>query len=93
MRAGVRWGALLVVVAVFLLAEPARADNCGSLWDCYRTIQAAVAATVGLAVFASVLSIGLDLIPVAGEIKGIIEAIIGKDLVTGEDLGHGTSGC
>lgn len=86
MRIGFRWGALLVVTALFFLAEPVRADNCGSLWDCYGTIQAAVAATVGLAVFAAVLSIGLELIPVVGEIKGIIEAITGKDRITGEDL-------
>ncbi len=32
-------------------------------------------------------SIGLDVIPVVGEVKGLIELVTGKDLVTGEDLG------
>ena len=32
-------------------------------------------------------SIGLDVIPVVGEIKGLIEVFTGTDLVTGEDLG------
>jgi Flp pilus assembly pilin Flp len=32
-------------------------------------------------------SIGLDFIPVVGEVKGLIEVFTGTDLVTGEDLG------
>nr|MCU0494529.1 pre-toxin TG domain-containing protein [Chloroflexaceae bacterium] len=33
-------------------------------------------------------SVALDVIPIVGEIKGFIEVFTGRDLVTGEDLGH-----
>ncbi|NOK62648.1 MAG: hypothetical protein GFH27_549293n106 [Chloroflexi bacterium AL-W] len=33
-------------------------------------------------------SIGADLTPIVGEIKGFIEVFTGRDLITGEELGH-----
>jgi hypothetical protein len=75
------------VLALFVFPSTAHADNCGSLTDCYSTAQAALAALVGLSVlFGVLLSLALDLIPGIGTIKGIIEAITGKDLITGEEL-------
>jgi hypothetical protein len=70
----------------FTFPDVALADNCGSLSDCFNTQRAAVAATVGLGIFATLLSIGLNFVPVVGQVKGIIEAITGKDLITGEKL-------
>ncbi|XEC94344.1 pre-toxin TG domain-containing protein [Paenibacillus tarimensis] len=32
------------------------------------------------------LSIGLNFVPIVGQVKGVIEAITGKDLITGEEL-------
>lgn len=75
------------VLALFVLPSTAYADNCGSLTDCYGTAQAALAALVGLSVlFGVLLSLALDLLPGIGTVKGIIEAITGRDLVTGEEL-------
>lgn len=84
--------ALLVAVPAGIVASlaypaPAYADNCGSLFDCYRTAQAALAALVGLSVLLGVLlSMALDFMPVIGTIKGVAEAITGRDLVTGQEL-------
>ncbi|MEU7820823.1 pre-toxin TG domain-containing protein [Catellatospora sp. NPDC049133] len=73
--------------AVLLLPGTAYADNCGSMSDCYYTARAALAALVGLSVlFGVLLSIGLDFVPVVGTVKGVIEAITGKDLITGQEL-------
>ncbi|MFD0598974.1 pre-toxin TG domain-containing protein [Catellatospora coxensis] len=73
--------------AVLLLPGAAYADNCGSMSDCYYTARAALAALVGLSVlFGVLLSIGLDFVPVVGTVKGVIEAITGKDLITGQEL-------
>jgi hypothetical protein len=80
------WSLGAVLLAVLLSPEMAFADNCGSFQDCFSTQRAAVAATVGLGVFATLLSLGLDFIPVVGTVKGGIEAITGKDLITGEKL-------
>lgn len=82
-----RWvSVVLTIFFLWLIPEVAYADNCGSLGDCFGTLRAAVAATVGLAIFGTVLSIGLDFIPVVGTAKGLIQAITGKDLITGEEL-------
>lgn len=63
------------------------ADNCGSLTDCYHTAAAALAALVGLSVlFGVVLSMALDFVPGVGTAKGIVEAVTGRDLVTGQEL-------
>ena len=32
------------------------------------------------------ISVGIDLIPIIGDIKGLIEAVIGKDIITNQDL-------
>jgi hypothetical protein len=75
------------VAGVLLWPGVASADNCGSLIDCYRTAQAGLAALVGLSVLAGVLlSVGLDFLPGVGTVKGIIEAITGRDLITGQEL-------
>ena len=71
---------------IFAFPDVALADNCGSLTDCFSTQRAAVAATVGLGIFAAILSIGLDFVPVVGQVKGVIEAITGRDMITGEKL-------
>ncbi|HCT76956.1 MAG TPA: hypothetical protein DGT23_10275 [Micromonosporaceae bacterium] len=72
---------------VLFLPGIAGADNCGSMSDCYYTARAALAALVGLSVlFGVLLSMALDFVPVVGTVKGIIEAITGKDLITGQEL-------
>ncbi|WP_233532395.1 DNA/RNA non-specific endonuclease [Paenibacillus alkalitolerans] len=82
-----RWTVIPIFIVFFaLFPEIAYADNCSSLGDCFGTLRAAVAATVGLAIFATILSIGLDFIPIVGTAKGIIESITGRDLITGEEL-------
>ena len=78
--------ALLGLFLIFAFPDVALADNCGSLTDCFSTQRAAVAATVGLGIFAAILSIGLDFVPVVGQVKGVIEAITGRDMITGEKL-------
>ena len=84
---------LLVSVSIgitlwLLLPEVAYADNCSveSLSDCFGTARAAATAAVALAVFAAILSMTLDMIPIVGTVKGIIEAVTGRDLITGEKL-------
>ncbi|NOU71763.1 hypothetical protein GC098_10075 [Paenibacillus sp. LMG 31458] len=79
-------GTLIAVILFFAFPDAATADNCGSLTDCFNTQRAAVAATVGLGIFATLLSMGLNFVPVVGQVKGIIEAITGKDLITGQEL-------
>lgn len=66
--------------------EPALADNCGSLRDCYLTAKNAAVVAAALTTLAMLFSLGLDLAPVVGDIKGIIEAVIGRDLITGQKL-------
>lgn len=76
-----------IVVAALVLPPMAYADNCGSLTDCYYTARAALAALVGLSVlFGVLISLTLDFLPGVGTVKGIIEAITGRDLVTGQEL-------
>jgi hypothetical protein len=77
------FGLLLFVIWPPTVAE---AHNCGSFWDCYDTLRAALTATVGLSMFAVMLSMGLDFVPVVGQGKGLIEAITGRDLITGQEL-------
>ncbi|MDR6226336.1 pre-toxin TG domain-containing protein [Desmospora profundinema] len=82
------WIIMLLAAGLFMLWPPdvAEAHNCGDFRDCYSTLRAAVAATVGLSMFAVILSIGLDFVPGVGQGKGILEAITGRDLITGEEL-------
>lgn len=73
-------------LGVLLWPEIACADNCGSFSDCFTTLRAALAATIGIGLFAALLSFGLDLIPSVGTVKGLIETVTGRDLLTGEKL-------
>ncbi len=66
-------------------AEPAAADNCQTFTDCFATADAASDALLGLT-FLGMLSMALNFIPYVGTAKGIIEAITGRDLLTGERL-------
>lgn len=73
--------------AVFFLPGIAAADNCGSLSDCYNTARAALAALAGLSLlFGVLLSMALDFVPGVGTVKGVIEAVTGRDLITGQEL-------
>ena len=86
-RRHVAAGAVAGIAAALALGSPAYADNCRSLLDCYRTAQAGLAALVGLSVlFGVALSMALDFVPVVGTIKGVIEAVTGRDLITGQEL-------
>ncbi|WP_081417440.1 pre-toxin TG domain-containing protein [Paenibacillus sp. Soil522] len=80
------FGILIGLCLFFGFPDMAFADNCGSFSDCFNTQRAAVSATVGLGIFATLLSIGLNFVPVVGQVKGVIEAVTGKDLITGEEL-------
>lgn len=66
-------------------AAPASADNCSVFADCYGVTNSAAEAAFGLALLAA-LSMVLDFIPVIGTAKGAIEAITGRDLLTGHEL-------
>ncbi|HEX6684218.1 MAG TPA: pre-toxin TG domain-containing protein [Candidatus Limnocylindrales bacterium] len=80
-------GLLSGTAAVLLAPDAAFADNCGSLSDCYLTARAALAALAGLAIlFGVLLSVALDFVPVVGTVKGVIEAVTGRDLITGQEL-------
>lgn len=62
---------LLFLGAAWLLAPHiAFADNCSSLNDCYYTLRAALAAAVGLGIFAALMAIGLDIGPLTRSLKG-----------------------
>ncbi len=81
------WAAgALAACALTFCTVPAWADNCSGLSDCYNTARAALAAAVALGIFATLVSIGLDFVPGIGTAKGILEAISGKDLITGDEL-------
>lgn len=64
----------------------AEAHHCGDFSDCFSTLRTAISATVGVSMLAILVSTGLDFVPVIGQIKGVIEAITGKDIITGEEL-------
>jgi hypothetical protein len=81
-RAWLLPGALLLG----LLPAVAWGHNCGSLSDCFGTARAAIAAAVGVGLFGVLVSFGLDLIPGVGTVKGIIQAITGRDLITNQEL-------
>jgi hypothetical protein len=78
-------GVALGALAWLALAEPALADHCFDPADCFNVQRAALAAAVGVGALTG-LSIVLDFIPVVGTAKGIVEAITGRDAVTGERL-------
>lgn len=86
-RKRLRWArravALVVVTGLWLVAfqQAASADNCGSFSDCFFTADGATWALLG-----TFISIALDFVPIVGNVKGVIEAITGRDLITGQEL-------
>ncbi|NCR26919.1 MAG: hypothetical protein GPJ15_09745 [Microcystis aeruginosa G11-06] len=68
----------------FLLfySEPAMAHNCSGLQDCYQQSKLAALAA---ALIALLLSLLLDFSPI-GYWKGLLEAITGRDILTGDKL-------
>lgn len=76
---------MLLLGLLIFFPNYALADNCSSLSDCYNTLRAALAATVGLTTLA-VISLILDLLPGVGNLKSLYEVAGGEDPVTGEEL-------
>ena len=76
---------LVVEVWSVMFASPAGADNCSVFTDCFNQANAAAEAAFGLTLLAG-FSLLLDLIPVVGEVKGVIQAGTGRDLLTGQEL-------
>ncbi|MBX9246484.1 pre-toxin TG domain-containing protein [Actinotalea ferrariae] len=79
--------AVLTTVAIVdvVAAQPAAADNCSVFTDCFGVANSAIEAAFGLSLLA-VLSMVLDFVPVVGTVKGVVEAITGRDLLTGQEL-------
>src|SRR5689334_22932687 len=77
---------LLAVAAVLLLPTPVLADNCGSLSDCYGVLRAALAAMVGIALLVGLVGFGWSALGLAITAAGVVEAITGRSLLTGERL-------
>jgi Pre-toxin TG len=78
---------ICLVLFLFTLfqAPPAAADNCSFFADCFN--QAGSANEAGFAaLFFTGLSIALDFTPIVGDVKGVIEAITGYDVITGDKL-------
>jgi len=75
---------VLLVFSVVLLfySEPAIAHNCSGLQDCYQQSKLAALAA---ALIALLLSLLLDFSPI-GYWKGLLEAITGRDILTGDKL-------
>jgi hypothetical protein len=71
---------LAITAAWLLLAEPAVASDCQEPWDCFGSSAAGLAAVLGF------LSFALNFVPIVGDAKGIIEAIVGRDILTGQRL-------
>jgi len=74
-------GFALVVFVILIPADPALADNCSGVFDCFGTAENA-----GIALLGTFLSLALDFVPIIGDIKGVIEGITGRDLITGQKL-------
>jgi hypothetical protein len=72
-------GALAIVIGA--PAGPVLADNCSSVSDCFFSADGAA-----LVLLATVLSIGLDFVPVVGDVKGVVEGVVGRDIITGQKL-------
>lgn len=75
---------VLLVFSLVLLfySEPAMAHNCSGLQDCYQQSKLAALAA---ALIALLLSLLLDFSPI-GYWKGLLEAITGRDILTGDKL-------
>lgn len=78
--AWVLWSAFAI-----LFAPPVAADNCSVFTDCFGQANSAAETGWGLALLTG-LSLILDFVPVVGDVKGVAEAITGRDLLTGEEL-------
>jgi hypothetical protein len=79
------WAGLALLLIISAPAKPAAADNCQDFSDCFATANSASDALLGLT-FLGMLSMALNFVPYVGTAKGIIEAITGHDLLTGEKL-------
>jgi hypothetical protein len=79
--------AMVTIVASMVVgwATPALADNCGTPSDCFGTAGSFGTASNGMLALVG-LSLLLDFIPVVGTGKGLIEALTGRDLITGQEL-------
>jgi hypothetical protein len=79
--------ATIAIVAWVVIgwATPALADNCGDPSDCFGVAGSFGTASNGMLALVG-LSLLLDFIPFVGTGKGIIEAITGRDLITGQEL-------
>lgn len=69
-------------IMFFGYVEPAFAHNCSGLKDCYNVAKIAAIAVAAITILGSLL---LDFSPL-GRVKGITEAILGRDLITGAKL-------
>lgn len=77
---------LLILGAAWLLApQMAYADNCSSLNDCYYTLRAALAAAVGLGIFAALMAIGLDIGPLTRGLKSRFNGGAGGEGAAGSE--------
>ena len=63
---GQRGGAAVVVFLLLQVAGTARADNCGSLSDCYGTAAAAVAVAVGVVVVIGIIAFAPEILAALG---------------------------
>ncbi|MFM6518188.1 MAG: pre-toxin TG domain-containing protein, partial [Microcystis panniformis] len=73
---------LIFSIALLFYSEPAMAHNCSGLQDCYQQSKLAALAA---ALIALLLSLLLDFSPI-GYWKGLLEAITGRDILTGDKL-------
>jgi ribosomal protein S18 len=73
---------LVFSVVLLFYSEPAMAHNCSGLQDCYQQSKLAALAA---ALIALLLSLLLDFSPI-GYWKGLLEAITGRDILTGDKL-------
>jgi hypothetical protein len=79
------WVGGLTIAFLLTTAEMATAHNCQNFTDCFASADAATESLLGMT-FLGMLSMGLDFVPYVGTAKGVVEAITGRDLLTGEEL-------
>jgi hypothetical protein len=84
-RARGMWVGLVTLVYLVAGGRPAAADNCQTFTDCFATADAGSDALLGLT-FLGMLSMAINFIPYVGTAKGVIEAVTGEDLLTGQQL-------
>lgn len=82
-----RSAVLLGLIGLWLLAlaAPALADNCGTPSDCFGQAGSFGTTAYGLLGLAAI-SLFLDFVPLVGTAKGLVEAVTGRDLLTGQEL-------